>query len=81
MPPDAFTPISGPTVARINATSSNVAPPDMKPVEVLTKSAPASLRQLTGAFFLVIGQQTCLDDHLENSRATGLFHRSNIVRT
>ena len=41
-PPDAFTPISGPTTPRISFTSSSVAPPVEKPVDVLTKSAPAS---------------------------------------
>ena len=42
MPPAAFTPMVGPTTRRINATSSTVAPPGPKPVEVLTKSAPAT---------------------------------------
>ena len=42
-PPAAFTPISEPTTARISATSSAVAPAVLKPVEVLTKSAPALL--------------------------------------
>ena len=42
-PPDALTPISGPTVSRIRATSYTVAPPGPKPVEVLTKSALAFL--------------------------------------
>src|SRR5260221_10095624 len=42
-PPLAFTPISGPTVRRMRAMSWTVAPPGPKPVEVLTKSAPASL--------------------------------------
>src|SRR3954449_8651651 len=41
-PPEALTPRSGPTVRRIRATSPAVAPPPLKPVEVLTKSAPAS---------------------------------------
>ena len=41
-PPDALTPIAGPTVSRISATSAAVAPPVENPVEVLTKSAPAS---------------------------------------
>jgi hypothetical protein len=40
-PPEAFTPMSGPTVFLINATSSTVAPYKEKPVDVLTKSAPA----------------------------------------
>ena len=40
-PPEAFTPMAGPTVRRMRATSSTVAPPRLKPVEVLTKSAPA----------------------------------------
>ena len=41
-PPEALTPISGPTVSRISCTSSTVAPPPPKPVEVFTKSAPAA---------------------------------------
>ncbi|CAG5144500.1 Uncharacterised protein [Streptococcus pneumoniae] len=36
-----MTPISDPTVSRINVTSAIVAPPVEKPVDVLTKSAPA----------------------------------------
>ncbi len=35
-PPDAFTPNSGPTVLRISAMSSAVAPPVLNPVDVLT---------------------------------------------
>ncbi len=42
MPPDALTPIDVPTVRRISATSATVAPALLKPVEVFTKSAPAS---------------------------------------
>src|SRR6266508_2017410 len=42
-PPEAFTPISGPTVSRMSCTSSTVAPPPAKPVDVFTKSAPAAL--------------------------------------
>ena len=41
-PPAALTPISGPTTRRMSATSATVAPPEAKPVEVLTKSAPAA---------------------------------------
>ena len=42
-PPDALTSRSSPTVSFINLTSSGVAPPPAKPVDVLTKSAPADL--------------------------------------
>src|SRR5438093_868973 len=48
-PPAAFTPISGPTTRRMSATSAAVAPPGPKPVDVLTKSAPAA-RAITQAF-------------------------------
>ena len=41
-PPEALTPICGPTVLRISSTSWTVAPPPANPVDVLTKSAPAS---------------------------------------
>jgi hypothetical protein len=41
-PPEALTPTSAPTTARMRATSSTVAPPLANPVEVLTKAAPAS---------------------------------------
>ena len=50
-PPEAFTPIAGPTVRRISATSSAVAPPGPKPVEVFTKSAPASFANRDAATF------------------------------
>ena len=43
-PPLAFTPTTGPTARRMSATSSTVAPPLLKPVEVFTKSAPAALQ-------------------------------------
>ena len=41
--PAALMPMSAPTTARMSLTSSSVAPPPAKPVEVLTKSAPATL--------------------------------------
>ena len=46
IPPAALTPIVGPTVLRIKATSLTVAPPVENPVEVLTKSALASFASL-----------------------------------
>ena len=48
MPPEAFTPIDGPTTRRMSATSFAVAPEGPKPVEVFTKSAPASLESVLG---------------------------------
>ena len=49
MPPAAFTPTAGPPVSRINRTAWTVAPPAaLKPVEVLTKSAPASAQIVAG---------------------------------
>ena len=43
MPPDALTPSRPPTVAAISETAWTVAPPaGWKPVDVLTKSAPAA---------------------------------------
>ena len=72
-PPDALTPISGPTVFLIKAISSFVAPPVEKPVDVLTKSAPASLaskhaltfssslnKQVSIITFKVLPWQACL---------------------
>ncbi|MEY4775273.1 MAG: hypothetical protein RIT40_2308 [Planctomycetota bacterium] len=47
MPPEALTPIVGPTMRRISATSAAVAPPLLKPVEVFTKSAPAAMSRRT----------------------------------
>ena len=44
IPPDALTPMSGPTVCLINRTCSHVAPAVPNPVEVLTKSTPAALQ-------------------------------------
>ena len=43
IPPDALIFTSGPMLAAISFTSSSVAPPVMKPVEVLMKSAPESV--------------------------------------
>ena len=42
-----------PTKRRISATSATVAPPGPKPVDVLTKSAPAALREHARRDFLV----------------------------
>ena len=50
-PPEALTPTSGPTTARIRRTSSTVAPPPPKPVEVLTKAAPAARAMAQPAIF------------------------------
>ena len=41
IPPEAFTRASYPTVFFMSATWRGVAPPVLKPVDVLTKSAPA----------------------------------------
>ena len=58
MPPAAFTPKSGPTVSRIRRTSSTVAPPVEKPVDVLTKSAPPStVRRLARTFSSSVSRQ------------------------
>src|ERR1039458_1636192 len=46
MPPAALIPMPGPTTPRIRATSWAVAPEVLKPVEVLTKSAPACLAKV-----------------------------------
>ena len=51
MPPEAFTSMSPPTIFFINSTSSMVAPPLPKPVEVFTKAAPAALRGHSPQFF------------------------------
>ncbi len=50
-PPAAFTPISAPTTRRISATSAAVAPPEAKPVEVFTKSAPAAFESVHAVIF------------------------------
>src|SRR4029453_12986868 len=42
IPPLALTPAEPPTTARSSATSSIVAPPPEKPLDVLTKCAPAA---------------------------------------
>src|SRR5262245_7355621 len=49
--PAAFTPTSSPTTRRISATSATVAPPDAKPVDVFTKSAPAALASVDAVTF------------------------------
>ena len=51
IPPDAFTPMSGPTVRRISSTSGTVAPEEPKPVDVFTKSAPAVCASLHATIF------------------------------
>ena len=50
-PPAAFTPMLSPTTRRISATSATVAPPGPKPVDVLTKSAPAALASVQAVTF------------------------------
>ena len=50
MPPEALTPRASPTVARMSATAWVEAPPaGWKPVEVLTKSAPAATEAVQAA--------------------------------
>lgn len=44
--------MSGPTVSRIKRMSATLAPPVEKPVDVLTKSAPASLANSQALTFL-----------------------------
>ena len=51
IPPEALTPISGPTARRISSTSCAVAPEGPKPVEVLTKSAFAILASMLAITF------------------------------
>ena len=68
-PPEAFTPMSVPTTARISATSSAVAPPVLKPVEVLTKSAPALFARQRRANFFLHGQQRSFQNHLADRAA------------
>jgi len=43
--------MSAPTTRRISATSAAVAPPDAKPVDVLTKSAPTAFDSVQAAIF------------------------------
>ena len=63
-PPAALTPIASPTTRRISMTSAIVAPPGPKPVEVLTKSAPAALVSVRRGDLFFFGQQRRFDDHL-----------------
>ena len=51
MPPAALTPIPSPTAPLSSLTSSTVAPPGPKPVDVFTKSAPAALARMHPATF------------------------------
>ena len=71
MPPAAFTPMPGPTTRRMSATSWAVAPPGPKPVDVLTKSAPAGLGEGAGERLLGIVEQRRLDDHFDDGAAGG----------
>ena len=66
MPPEAFTPIFGPTAARISAMSCAVAPEVEKPVEVLTKSAPAALQICAGHGLLRVVEQRRFQNHFDD---------------
>ena len=61
IPPLALTPTASPTVLRIRATSSTVAPPPEKPVDVFTKPTPMFLAFACFDLFLIC-QQACLND-------------------
>ena len=63
-PPAALICIASETEALISFRSSIVAPVGAKPVEVLTKSAPADFGQLGASHFLVIGQVGVLENDL-----------------
>ena len=52
--PGASRPFFGPTTRRIKATSETVAPALLKPVEVFTKSAPASRAQSAHPNFFMV---------------------------
>ena len=55
IPPEAFTPISGPTVFLIRATSAAFAPPVENPVEVFTKFSAGFFASSSRFYFLFIG--------------------------
>ena len=69
-----------PPRARISATSCAVAPAGPKPVEVLTKSAPASFRQRAGHRLLIVVEQRGFENHLHDraARARRLHHCPDI---
>ena len=70
IPPDALTPISGPTTRRISATSCTVAPWVENPVEVLTKSAPACLLSIAGGDLLIVVEQGGFENHFDQRSAS-----------
>ena len=74
MPPEALTPNFGPTVSRISFTSSTVAPPVLKPVEVLTKCAPLSTTSRQARIFSSRREQAGFQDDLHRPFVRGLHH-------
>ncbi len=73
IPPEAFTPISGPTVFLIRATSAAFAPPVENPVEVFTKSAPASFASSHAFTFSSSVKKAGLDDDFQNDVLAAYF--------
>jgi hypothetical protein len=64
MPPAAFTPISGPTVFRINATSDTVAPNGAEASRSLDEVGLGLLRQPRGDHLFLVGEEGGLEDDL-----------------
>ena len=65
----------------MRATSAAVAPPGPKPVEVLTKSAPAALAMTQAFTFSSSVEERGLDDDLHDGAAgmAGLHHRGHVA--
>ena len=81
IPPDAFTPISGPTAARISAISCAVAPDVAEARGRLHEIRARHLAQLAGQRLLVVVQQRRFQNHLDDRAGLvrHLHHRLNIA--
>ena len=73
--------MASPTTRRMSVTSATVAPPGPKPVDVLTKSAPAALVSVDAVDLLFVGEQRGLDDHLADDAvlAAGAGHGFDVL--
>jgi hypothetical protein len=76
MPPEAFTPIVGPTAWRRSATSSTVAPARPEAGGGLHEIRPGLDGQAGGPDFLLRAEQGGLQDHLADG-SRGVGHRDD----
>ena len=79
IPPEALTPISGPTVWRISRTCVGKGAEGAEPRRGLDELGPGLDGQLAAGDDLLVGQVARLQDHLDQRRPAGFDHGPDVV--